>query len=165
MCYWQSNMICFVFKIVATLLFSSLTYGVISFCRQYPDDITALKMADLYFTQASLEGSTEVTSEDSLLQVYSLLEKNLFSPYSKVCPCLSEVWFCIFSCLLRQRNPEIFGGPSDESVCLGVAILICLRPLLVIHISFVTFTVQWLTLENWNVLDYDIILVHTYFAG
>lgn len=41
-------------------------------------------MADLYYTQASLEGITSVTSEESLLQVYQSLETNLSSAYSKV---------------------------------------------------------------------------------
>ena len=67
----------------------------------------------------------------------------------------------LYFLMLIERNPVIFGGPSDGSVCLGVAILICLRPLLIIHISFVTITVQCLMLENWNVLDCMILYWYT----
>ena len=57
----------------------------------------------------------------------------------------------------------ICGGPSDGSVCLGVAILICLRPLLVIRIIFVTITVHGLMLELemfrlYNLYQYTLIL-------
>ncbi|XP_061192168.1 small subunit processome component 20 homolog [Saccostrea echinata] len=61
----------------------SLT-DVLSLLRHFPDHVTALELADLYFTQASLDGSTSITSEDTLLQVYPILEKNLSSPFSKV---------------------------------------------------------------------------------
>ena len=164
MCYRQSNMICFVFKIVATLLFSSLTYGVISFCRQYPDDITALKMADLYFTQASLEGSTEVTSEDSLLQVYSLLEKNLFSPYSKVCPGLSRFVF-VFSHAHWEEPSDFWGSIRWECMprCSNIDLFEAS--------SYYTYKLcnNYCTMPDaWKLKCfrlYDIILVHTYFAG
>ncbi|XP_078326712.1 small subunit processome component 20 homolog isoform X1 [Crassostrea virginica] len=99
-------------------LFESIPLSeVISLLRQYPDDITALKMADLYFTQASLEGSTEVTSEDSLLQVYSLLEKNLFSPYSKVRMLTLRV-FSQFSFRLPSQEDEDHNRLDVFRICL-----------------------------------------------
>ncbi|XP_068162452.1 small subunit processome component 20 homolog [Antennarius striatus] len=55
-----------------------------SILRQYPTDLSALLLGDLYYTRLSLSGVSEHLSHDALLEVYQILHTNLSSNIPKI---------------------------------------------------------------------------------
>uniref|UniRef100_A0AAX7VDC5 UTP20 small subunit processome component n=1 Tax=Astatotilapia calliptera TaxID=8154 RepID=A0AAX7VDC5_ASTCA len=53
--------------------------------RKFPTDLSALLLADLYYTRLSLSGVSEHLSHNALLELYQMLYCNLSSNISKVC--------------------------------------------------------------------------------
>lgn len=53
-------------------------------CRKFPTDLSALLLADLYYTRLSLNGCSAQLSHNSLLEMYQMLHTNCSSNISKV---------------------------------------------------------------------------------
>ena len=52
--------------------------------RKFPDDVSALLLGDLYYTQLSLSGVSDHLSHSALQELYEMLHANLSSNISKV---------------------------------------------------------------------------------
>ncbi|XP_026217757.1 small subunit processome component 20 homolog isoform X2 [Anabas testudineus] len=57
---------------------------ITSILRKFPTDLSALLLADLYYTRLSLSGVSEHLSHSALLEVYQILHTNLSSNISKI---------------------------------------------------------------------------------
>ncbi|MBN3321955.1 UTP20 protein, partial [Atractosteus spatula] len=75
--------------------------------KSFPSDLSALLLADLYYSRLALNGCTEHLSHDALLELYAALHRNLSSNISKV-RLLTLRIFTHFEAELPQRAQAVF---------------------------------------------------------
>lgn len=72
------------FPFIQTVFTSTQVFNCCDY-RNFPTDLSALVLGDLYYTRLSLSGVSEHLSHNALLELHQMLHANLSSNISKVC--------------------------------------------------------------------------------
>lgn len=106
-------MLCFAFDIFLSEKGTEPKYfPPVSCRRKFPTNLSALLLADLYYTRLSLDGCSAHLSQDSLLELYQTLHSNLSSNVSKV-PDTTNL--AVMAVRIVKPEPECDSSPADSA--------------------------------------------------